>query len=106
LPECPLCNKEFSSGGQNSYKAHVRREHPEYWAKAKRLSRLATSTLVVSLALTFLLATVFYFPDELGFTVMGVAVLFLAVSSVFALKERGLPGRFRKKPRQHKNRKR
>ncbi len=106
MPECPICNKEFSSRGQNSYKAHVRREHPEYWAKAERLSRLAILTLVVSLVLTFLLATVFYFPNELGFTMMGLAALFLAFSSAFALKERGLAGRFTKKPRQHKNRKR
>jgi hypothetical protein len=67
---------------------------------------LAASTLVISLALTFILTTVFYFPNQLGFTVMGFAALFLVLSSVFALKERGLSERFRRESEQVKKKKR
>jgi hypothetical protein len=94
MTKCPICNKECNPRGPNSYQVHVRSKHPEYWAQARKLRRLATLTLVVSLALTLLLILMFYNADQLGFSLMGLATLFLAISSGFSLRERGLYKRF------------
>ena len=96
MTKCPICNKECSGRGPHSYVAHLQSEHPQYWTQARKLRQLATLTLIISLAMTFLLVLVFYSPDELGFVVMGLATLFLAFSSAFSLRERGLPKRFTK----------
>jgi hypothetical protein len=104
MPECPICNKEFSPHGPNSYRAHLQSKHPRYWEKARRLRQLATLTLVISLALTLLLVTVFYCADQLGYTMMGLATLFLALSSAFSLKERGLFKTFTDKSNSRKKR--
>jgi hypothetical protein len=68
-----------------------------YWAEARRLRRIATVNLIISLAFTVLLLTFFYSPEELGYATMGLAALFLAISAVFSLRERGLGKRFRNK---------
>ena len=94
MPECPVCEREFESQGSNSYSEHVQAKHPLYWARARRLRQIATVNLVVSLSLTVLLVTFFYSPDELGYTVMGLATLFLAISAAFSLRERGLGKRY------------
>jgi len=94
MTKCPICSKEFNSRGPNSYQVHVMSRHPEYWAQARKLRQLATLTLVVSLALTLLLILMFYNADQLGFSLMGLATLFLAISSSFSLRERGLYKRF------------
>jgi len=97
MTKCPICNKECSPRGPNSYQLHVQSEHPQYWAQARKLRQLATITLIVSLALTLLLISVFYNADQLGYAMMGLATLFLAFSSAFSLRERGLYKRFTSK---------
>jgi hypothetical protein len=52
-------------------------------------------SLLISLTFTFLLLFVFYSPNELGYAVMGLAALFLAISATFSLRERGLAKRYR-----------
>ena len=74
---------------------HIKINHHELWLKSRRLRRLATSSLIVSLILTILLSTVFYYPDAVGYSVMGLATLFLAFSAAFSLRDRSLPKRFR-----------
>jgi len=93
LSECPGCDRELEWRGSNSYKKHIQESHRSYQLKARRLTQLATSTLIISLILTFLVATVFYSPDATGYSVMGLAALFLAISAAFTLKERALARR-------------
>nr|MDO8097562.1 hypothetical protein [Candidatus Njordarchaeota archaeon] len=102
MPECPICDRELDWRGSNSYKKHIQESHRLYWLKARRLTRLATSTLIISLILTFLVATVFYSPDAMGYSVMGLAALFLAFSTAFTLKERALTKRHGKGIKQEK----
>jgi hypothetical protein len=66
-----------------------------YWAKARRLRQIATVNLIISLSFTILLVTLFYSPNELGYAIMGLATLFLAISAAFSLRERGLGKRYR-----------
>lgn len=75
---------------------HIKIEHHELWLKSRRLRRLATSSLIISLILTILLSTVFYYPDAVGYSVMGLATLFLAFSAALTLRDRSLPKKFRK----------
>lgn len=89
MPECPICNKEFSAGGPHSYRAHLQSKHPQDREQARRLRQLATLTLIISLALTLLLVTVFYYPDQLGYTMMGLATLFLCFHLHFLLRREG-----------------
>lgn len=100
MSECPICDKKLELRGSNSYKKHIQESHRLYWLKARQLTRLATSTLSISLILTFLVATVLYSPDAIGYSVMGLAALFLAFSAAFTLKERALPDKYRKGTKQ------
>jgi hypothetical protein len=95
LLECPICEKEFELRGSNSYSVHMQTKHPLYWAKARRLRQIATADLIISLSLTILLLVFFYSFNEIGYAVMGLATLFLAISAVFSLRERGLGKRYR-----------
>lgn len=95
--ECQICEKEFKLRGANSYSVHMQIKHPLYWAKARRLRQIATFNLIISLSFTILLLAVFYSPGELGYAVMGLATLFLAISAAFSLRERGLAKRYRNK---------
>jgi len=104
MTKCPICDKECEPSGSKSYQAHLRNKHPQYWAQARKLRQLATLTLVISLALTLLLVSVFYHADELGFAMMGLATLFLAFSSAFSLRERGLYKRFTNRTMSRKKR--
>jgi hypothetical protein len=51
---------------------------------------LATVTLIVSLIFTILLVGFFYSPNGVGFTMVGLAALFLGISAAFSLRERGM----------------
>ncbi len=104
LTKCPICDKECSPHDPQSYVVHLQSKHPLYWAQARKLRQLATLTLVISMILTLLLVSVFYYADQLGFSVMGLATLFLAFSSAFSLRERGLYKRFKNRTMNRKKR--
>lgn len=90
--------------GPNSFAVHVQTKHYQYWAKAKRLRLVATLNLIISLFFTILLASFFYFPNELGYTTMALAALFLALSAAFSLRERGLAKRFTRRTEEGQSR--